>query len=132
MAVHLSSEGRVLFGVVVGLLQVENERHQRLGDETAAVKTEAPLLVGTGAEGIHLLRNVHAGTLAERAARMKARIFSGSFAPGALSTPEETSTPGARVMRSASATFPAFNPPESMNGIDRSRFSRRCQSNGLP
>ena len=56
-----------------------------------------------------------------RAARMKARILSGSFTPGALSTPEETSTPGARVMRSASATFSGIRPPDSMNGIVGSR-----------
>ena len=29
-----------------------------------------------------------------RAARMKARIFSASFTPGALSTPDDTSTAG--------------------------------------
>ena len=34
---------------------------------------------------------------------MNARILSGSFSPGARSTPEETSTAGAAVMRSASA-----------------------------
>ncbi len=43
-----------------------------------------------------------------RAARTKARIFSGSFSPGARSTPEDTSTPGARVIRKASATLPAI------------------------
>ena len=62
---------------------------------------------------------------------MKARILSGSFSPGARSTPEETSTPGARVMRSASATLPASSPPESMNGTPASRFSSSRQSNAL-
>src|SRR4029077_18505637 len=132
VAVHLGAEFRIVLRLVVGALQIEDQRHQRLGDEAAAVNAEMPALVRPGAEGIDLLRNVHAGTLAERAARMKARIFSGSFTPGALSTPDETSTPGARVMRSASATFSGFKPPESMNGIDKSIFSSRCQSNGLP
>src|SRR3954469_9880307 len=132
IAVHLRAEGRVVLRRRVGALQVEDQRHQRLGDEAAAVEAEVPALVRPGAEGIDLLRNVHAGTLAERAARMKARIFSGSFTPGADSTPEETSTPPARVMRSASATLSALSPPESMNGIGRSRFSSRRQSKGLP
>ena len=47
-----------------------------------------------------------------RAARMKSRIMSTSLTPGARSTPEETSTPPARVMRTASATLPAVNPPD--------------------
>src|SRR5215213_3235056 len=63
---------------------------------------------------------------------MKARILWGSFTPGALSTPEETSTPPAFVIASASATLPACSPPDSMKGIGSLRFSSRCQSNGLP
>ena len=62
---------------------------------------------------------------AMRAARTKARILSGSFSPGARSTPDDTSTAGARVIRSASATLPASSPPDSMNGTPRSRFSSR-------
>ena len=46
--------------------------------------------------------------------------------------PEETSTAGARVMRSASATLPASSPPDSMNGTPGSRPSSSVQSNGLP
>ena len=68
-------------------------------------------------------RSLSSPAIAARAARTKARILSGSFSPGARSTPEETSTPGARVMRSASATLPASSPPESMNGTLGSRFS---------
>src|SRR5512143_905838 len=97
MAVHLGLEGRVLLRLVVGLLQIEDQRHQRLGDETPAVEAEMPALVRAGAEGIGL--NVHGphptgipAPSEARAARMKARIFSGSFTPGALSTPDDTST----------------------------------------
>ncbi len=92
IAVHLLAERRIVLRLVVGLLQIEDQRHQGLGDEAAAIEAEMPALVRAGAEGIGLL-NVHAGTLADRAARMKARIFSASFTPGALSTPEDTSTP---------------------------------------
>ena len=98
-------EGRIVLRLGVGLLQLEDQRHQRLGDEAAAIDAEMPALVGAGAEGIGLLDG-HAPlttlfgaaslSAAARAARMKARILSGSFTPGARSTPDETSTPGAR------------------------------------
>ena len=45
-----------------------------------------------------------------------ARISAGSFTPGALSTPEDTSTAGAPVTRSASATFCTVSPPASSHG----------------
>ena len=139
VAIHLLAERRIGLGVGVGLLQFEDQRHQRLGDKAAAINAEMPALVGPGAEGIRLLDG-HAElatfaarrAAASRAARMKARIISESFSPGARSTPEETSTPPARVIRKASATLPASRPPESMNGMPGSRFSRSCQSNDLP
>ena len=40
----------------------------------------------------------------------------GSFSPGLDSTPEETSTMGARVARMASATLSALRPPDRMKG----------------
>ena len=46
------------------------------------------------------------------------------FLARARSTPEDTSTPGARVMRKASPTLPASSPPDSMNGTPGARFSR--------
>src|SRR6187551_2292048 len=119
MGVHLRVELRIGLGFVVGALQIEDQRHQRLGDKAAAIDTEMPALVGAGAEGVRL-RRVHALTFAiavaasaARAARMKARIFSRSFSPGARSTPEDTSTPGAPVMAIACPTLPASSPPES-------------------
>src|SRR5476651_305317 len=113
MAVHFALKFRIGLGRGIGLLQIEDQRHQRLGDEAAAIDAEMPALVRPGAEGVRFVRRGHAGLVtfcassraaASRAARMKARIFSGSFSPGARSTPEETSTPGARIMRNASAT----------------------------
>src|SRR6202012_1919684 len=112
-------------GIGIGLFQVEDQRHQRFRDEAAAENAEMPALVGTAAEGIgtglvHLTIN---SSLA-RAARMKSRIISTSLTPGARSTPEDTSTPPARVTRIASATLPAWRPPETMKGSFRSRLSR--------
>ena len=59
-----------------------------------------------------------------RAARINALILSGSFSPGARSTPEETSTPGACVIRRASPTLPASSPPDSMNGTPGEIFQK--------
>src|SRR5262249_28045278 len=102
MAVHLPLEFRIRLGGRVGLLQIEDQRHQRLGDEAPAEDAEMPALVGAGAERIGLLdRHARLATLglpsraaAARAAWMKARILSKSFSPGARSTPEETSAAG--------------------------------------
>src|SRR5262249_41474953 len=137
MAIHFLLEFWVGLRLRVSFLQVEDQWHQRLGDKTAAVNAKAPALVGAITECIGLLHGhatspyvtertievspswsggLESSASAARAARMKARILSESFSPGTRSTPEDTSTPGARVMRSASATLPASSPPESMNG----------------
>src|SRR6202167_5928987 len=133
VAVHFGLERRVGFGLSVGLFQIEDQRHQRFGDKASAENAEMPALVGTAAEGIEqvLIHQVVNSSVA-RAARIKARIISGSLTPGAPSTPEETSTPPARLTRMASATLPASRPPETMNGRLRSRFSSRSQSNTAP
>ena len=47
--VHLA---RLDVGVLVGLLQIEDQRHQRLGDEASAEQAEAAVVVRSGAEGI--------------------------------------------------------------------------------
>ena len=85
IAVHLLLEGRILARLRIGLFQIEDQRHQRLGDETAAEDAEMPGLVGTGAERVGLLDG-HAllatftfsmRACACRAAWTKARILSG-------------------------------------------------------
>ena len=57
---------------------------------------------------------------------------SGSFSPGRLSTPEETSTMPAPVRRMASATLSGVSPPDSTNGTSPSIPSSSRQSNGAP
>src|SRR5712675_2130834 len=137
IAVHFSLERRIGLGVGIGLFQVEDQRHQRFRDKAAAEIAEMPALVGTAAEGVgqgFWLTWIHRtiNSSVARAARMKSRIISGSLTPGERSTPEDTSTPPARVTRTASATLPASSPPETMNGSLRSSFSSRCQSNTAP
>src|SRR5690348_10154582 len=140
MAVHFLPERGIGLGLGVGALERENQRHQGLGDEAAAIDAEMPALVGTGAEGIGLLLYAHtmdsfdrsSGASASRAARMKARILPGSLSPGARSTPEETSTPRAPVIAIASMTLPAFSPPDSIHGTPGSTPRSKFQSKILP
>ena len=58
----------------------------------------------------------------------------GSFTPGSLSTPDETSTAAAPVRRTASATLPACRPPESNHGSGHSVpvSSRQSKLTALP
>src|SRR4029453_2392909 len=107
IAVHLGLEGRIGLGRGIGLFQIEDQRHQRLGNEAAAEIAEMPLLVGTAAERIwQALIHRTGNSWVARAARINSRIISTSLTPGVRSTPEETSTPPARVTRTASATLP--------------------------
>ena len=48
--VELGLERRIGLGCGIGLLEIENERHQRLGDETAAENAEMAAFVGPGAK----------------------------------------------------------------------------------
>src|SRR6185437_3905483 len=132
-------EFRIGLGLVIGALEREDQRHQRLGDKAAAVDAEMPALVGAGAEGIWPLHghciaafDRSSGSSSSRTARMNSRILAGSFSPGLRSTPDDTSTPGALVMRNASATLPASSPHDSMNGIRESTPASSVQSNGVP
>ena len=125
ITVHFLAELRIGLRLGVSLLQFQDQRHQRLGDETATIDAEMPALVRPGAEGIRLLHG-HAGLATGFAASSaqpprvprgrRRESYQDLCRPGARSTPEETSTPGARVMRKASPTLPASSPPESMNG----------------
>jgi hypothetical protein len=59
IAVHLSLERRVRLGLGIGALQIEDQGHQGLGDETTAERTEMAALVGAAAIGIGF-RQAHA------------------------------------------------------------------------
>src|SRR6201996_2807163 len=100
---------RIGLGRRIGLLEIEDQRHQGFGDKASAENAEMPVLVRTASEGIGRGLVVHrtVNSSVARAARMKARIMSGSLMPEARSTPEDTSTPPARVTRTASTTLPA-------------------------
>src|SRR5690606_29677114 len=107
--VQLGLERGVGLRRLVRRIQLVDQRHQGLGDEAAAVGAEAALGVGPGVGvgqgGVHrrTLARGSGGNQADLAASRKAAIRTGSLTPGALSTPEETSTAGAPVIRAASA-----------------------------
>ena len=52
--VELALEGGIGLGVLVGLPELEDQRHQRLGDEAPAEQAEEALLVRAGAIGVEL------------------------------------------------------------------------------
>ena len=54
MAVHLGLEVGIGLGIGVGPLEIEDQRHQRLGDEAAAIEAEMAALVGAAAIGVQL------------------------------------------------------------------------------
>ena len=59
MAAHLGVKCRIDFRLGIGLLEIEDQRHQRFGDEPAAENTEMPALVGAATKRIGK-RNTHA------------------------------------------------------------------------
>src|SRR5262249_40271652 len=94
VGVHLAAEASVVLRLAVSRFQLENQRHQRLGDEAATIEPEMPALVGPGAERIelldgHMLLMALSGAARllapSRAAAVKARILSASFSPGVRS-----------------------------------------------
>ena len=80
--------------------------------------SNAPTIVHGGASFITFANSATAGN---------ANVTNNSFVEF-----DDTSTAGARVMRSASATLPASRPPDSMNGIFRSISLSSAQSKLLP
>jgi hypothetical protein len=48
IAIHLLMESRIGLRFGIGFLKIEHQRHQRLGDEAAAINAEMSALVGTG------------------------------------------------------------------------------------
>jgi hypothetical protein len=52
--VELDPELDVVPRLKIGLLDLKDQRHQRLGDETPAIGAEMPALVGASAIGIGL------------------------------------------------------------------------------
>src|SRR5207244_4153121 len=92
----------------------------------AGVKEILPLQSDRGAARAHLASS------ARRTASKNRLMRPRSLTPGALSTPDATSTASGRVRRIDSPTFSGRRPPETNSGTGQRRPSRRDQSNGTP
>src|SRR6185369_10954429 len=140
MAVHLGLEFCIGLGLGIGPLQIEDQRHQRLGDKAAAVNAEMAALIGTAAIGVQLSR-FGAGThealartrgAAAFAAWMKRLTKARSFSPGPRSTPDETSTRAAPVSKMASPTVSGVSPPDKAKGAFAVVSARQSKTTPLP
>src|SRR4029078_6469984 len=95
MVVHLGLKARIGLRLGVGLLEVEDQRHQGFGDETPAIEAEMAAVVRPRA--LVIQRRAHEAIAsgvpaADFAARINFSMRSPSLRPGARSTPEDTST----------------------------------------
>src|SRR4051812_19610970 len=124
-AVKLRLEGRVGLGRTIFAVELEDERHQRLGDIAAAEIAEMARRIGLLAERIG---KGHRRSAAWR----KAVILSTSLRPGALSTPDDTSSKGAPVDRAASEIFTTSSPPDNAHGSGCTKPSSNFQSKRRP
>src|SRR5262249_45626935 len=84
----------------IGLLELDQRRHQRLRHEAPAEATEVAVRVG---------QRLHRTAFASATNR---RTLSGSFLPGRASTPAFASTACGRTISTARATFSGVSPPE--------------------
>src|SRR5579871_4367124 len=114
----LRVKGGIAARLLVGAFEFQNERHQGLCNEPAAIAAEMPARIGTGTVGIGPQVHVcDSGMCAEaRAFAMNARIRSGLFCPGDPSTPDDTSTARAPLTATARATFSGVRPPARSQG----------------
>ena len=95
----------------VGLLELDERGHERLGNEAPTEAAEVAGRVGQRG-GVGSARAHALSRDADLAAATKRRTLSGSFVPGLASTPEFTSTPYGFTMAIDWATFSGVRPPD--------------------
>src|SRR5690348_1594616 len=95
--VKLGLERRIIARSDPGLFEIEEQRHQCLGNISSAEGTEMPRRIRAGTKAVG--RDGHGGLPADsgaitapRAALMNAAILSRFFRPGVSSTPDDAST----------------------------------------
>src|SRR6185437_2160386 len=118
--------------LLISTFEIEHERHQGFGNETSAIGTEMTLIIRACAEGIGCCHAAAPAKCAVRADAMKDWIISWLFTPGDVSTPDDTSTPGALDAAIARATFSDVRPPARSQGREIVRERSNCQSNATP
>ena len=72
---ELGVEIRIVLGFVIGAFDRQDQRHQRLGDVTAAIETEMAALVRAGAIGVRRLHR-HSGKMHHRDTESTEEFFS--------------------------------------------------------
>src|SRR3546814_16416974 len=93
--VERGPEGGVGLGGTIFALEIEDQRHQRLGDVEAAERAEMPARVGLLAQAVRTRGGLVAegiGGHARLAALRQTVILCISLTPGVFSTPEEQAT----------------------------------------
>ena len=118
----------------VGALQIEHQRHQRLGDEAPAITAEMALRIGTAAPGIG--RNAHADVPAvgggARGGDESRNHLRALDAGRRLDAGRHIDARRIGLHAIARATLSAFNPPASSHGFENFRPRSNCQSNAAP
>src|SRR5688572_3988222 len=133
--VELRTERGVRAGRHVSRRQLLDRRHQRFGDEAAAVGAVITPRVGIPpAEHRTFCRNhvVHRLSNASRALARNCATFVKSLTPGDSSTPDDTSTPYGRTVAIASPTVAGVSPPASTTRRSRANEAARGQSTVTP
>ena len=119
----------ILFRCLIGFLKLQQQRHQGLGDKAPAIGAKMSGGIGTGTQGVG--QCVHARTVCFAAAT-KSAIRVGLLTPGALSTPDDTSTIFAPLTAMARAIFSGVRPPAKNQGRAKVRPFNICQSKAAP
>src|ERR1051325_8885896 len=132
---ELGVEIRVVFRLVMGALDRQDQRHQGFGDIAPAIKAEMASRIRPATICVwclHLFLASRQDTQRLRATARNSRIFAGSLSPGRRSTPDETSTALAPEIRTASGRSAALSPPDSIQKSFHSRPAISCQSKARP
>src|SRR5438105_3542219 len=130
-------ECRVVLRCQPRLFEVQQQRHQRFSNISAAEGTEMAGLVRAGAKTIRggpqwSGSAFSFATLPPRTAAMKAAILSRFLRPGASSTPEDASTKAGVAMAIARATLSGVKPPARPQGRPIRTRLRSRQSKATP
>src|SRR5262245_19748482 len=125
--IESSAKSRIIAHVQVCTFECFNWLDERLGHESAAEFPEvaACIRIAPGDSGCHRVSTSFI-------AATSALSLSGSFNPGELSTPDDTSIPAGSTRPIASPTFSGVKPPARITGRLRATVEARLQSTSLP
>src|SRR5262249_7758238 len=134
--VKLGVEFWIILCLRIGLLEIEQERHQGLSHIAATEGAKVTVRVGAKAKAVGT-RLAHAPDVvsvygALRALLIKAAIFSALFLPASSSTPDDASTKAGFAISMARATFSGVSPPAKPQGRAKLAPDINFQSKAVP